>query len=191
MDREERSILAQDGKGLGSDDPDWSYGGKLVFAVAVSYRPEGTGIRPVVYNRSSVDEIDPICSSVNGPIDTPDNPFGKTAQPKTWPFKFKLCQVDQPSKSTRLARRFGSRRILTIRFAQVPKKQRSELFFLLRGRALVLFGRVYRLLFNTPDSEATVFVQTDESPPDAPDLSEPTMPSYEELLESEYPRRMS
>jgi hypothetical protein len=34
-DREERSIRAQDGKGSYSDDPDWQYGGKLIYTVYV------------------------------------------------------------------------------------------------------------------------------------------------------------
>jgi hypothetical protein len=101
------------------------------------------------------------------------------------PFSFRLLRVDQSGKSTRLARRFGSRRVLSIRFGSVPSSARTRLFLMFRGRALVLFGRVFRVLFVPPDSDSAVAVETDERAPLGPELRLPLMPSFLELLQGE------
>lgn len=105
---------------------------------------------------------------------------GKSLEALRYPFDFDLLPVESPSTSTRLARRFGSRRILTLRFKNVPRKNgaREKLFVLLRGRALVLFGRVFRVMWIGPDSEKAVAIQTNERPHKAPPLNEPIMPSF-------------
>lgn len=53
---------------------------------------------------------------------------------------------------------------------------------LFRGRALVLFGRVFRVIWIGADSEKAIAVQTNEVPPNAPPLVEPSMPSFLQVL---------
>jgi len=165
MDMEETSIVKGDLRGLGNDDPQWSYGGKLVFCVSV----EPGRTRPMRLG------------SVNGNgAAEDDNPFNTTVE---WPFSFKLRQIEQPGKSTRLARRYGSRRILSIRFGQIPQHARRRLFHMLVGRGLVLFGRVFRMIWIQPDSDSGVAVETNEQPPGSPALQPPLMPSILQLLQ--------
>lgn len=115
--------------------------------------------------------------------DTCSHPKGKSLAEQTFPFDFDLLPVESPSTSTRLARRFGSRRILTLRFKNVPRNgAREKLFVLFRGRALVLFGRVFRVIWIGADSEKAIAMQTNEIPPNAPPLAEPSMPSFLQLV---------
>lgn len=94
---------------------------------------------------------------------------GESLADLAFPFSFDLLPVESPSTSTRLARRFGSRRILTLRFKNVPRNgSREQLFFLIRGRALVLSGRVFRVIWIGADSEKAIALQTNEIPPNAP-----------------------
>ncbi|BEI84969.1 hypothetical protein CcaverHIS002_0503700 [Cutaneotrichosporon cavernicola] len=151
MDREEAVIL-DDSKtfdGVFNTSTNWPYGGRLVYAVGIRYNKDR-------------------------------RQRGKSLEALAFPFDFDLLQVESPSTSTRLARRFGSRRVLTLRFKSVPRRNgaREKLFVLLRGRALVLFGRVFRVMWIGPDSEKAMAIQTNEVPPNATPLAEPSMPSF-------------
>lgn len=162
IDREERSILAQDLMGVHNDSRDWPYGGRLMLAADLEY-----------------------CLDPKSPPHATDcsdsNPFAPV-----WPFNVNLQPVEMPGRSNRLARRFGSRRLLYLRFGTVPRQQRGLVLGLFRGHGLVLLGRVYRVLYIPPDSDTAVAVQVDEEAPGAPLLKEPKVLSFLQLLGCEF-----
>lgn len=158
IDQEERSILNQDLRGVQNDSRDWSYGGKLMLAVNLEY------------------DTNPSAPPAPSSVAT-DNPFAPA-----WPFNMRLQPIEMPGRSNRLARRFGSRRLLYLRFGSVPRQQRDLVFALFRGHGLVLFGRVFRVLYIPTDSDTAIAVQVDEAAPGAPALREPKVFSFLQLL---------
>ncbi|CAK9781596.1 hypothetical protein CC85DRAFT_6079 [Cutaneotrichosporon oleaginosum] len=155
MDREE-SVIMDNSKtfdGVFNTSAEWPYGGRLVYALGIQYNKD---------RHRAGESLDALSS----------------------PFSFDLLPVTSPSTSTRLARRFGSRRILTLRCKNVPRRNgaREKLFTLFRGRALVLFGRVFRVMWIGPDSEKAIAIQTNEVPPCGTALAEPPMPSFLNII---------
>lgn len=184
MDMEEVSINDVDLRDVGNDSQTWPYGGSLVFAVAV--RRDNVGIRPMQVTAVDQEAADnPYRRSPTKAMDPPSNPFGARAAAKSapFPFRFQLLPFEPPTKSTRLARRFGSRRVLTIRFSDVPRDQRPRLFRMLLGRALVLFGRVFRVIHAPADADHATAIQTNEAVPNTPSaVVESGTMSFLELL---------
>ncbi|KAL1406355.1 hypothetical protein Q8F55_008054 [Vanrija albida] len=185
MDAEE-DLIRKGNEALSAFDEDnrlWNYGGRLVYAVNVIYDPRGvrtidTHPTPVAARRAN--------SFSDRPIDTSDNPMGPSAadtQTVGFPFRFELRPVDPPTKSTHLARRYGSRRVLTLRIRDLARDTRPQLFQMLLGRGLILFGRVFRVMWIPPEAETAIAIQTDEVAPGLPNLPyEPLMPSLMELI---------
>lgn len=163
IDREERSIMDQDLRGVQNDSRDWPYGGKLMLAVNLEYDTSPTTPPSAPNSFAS------------------DNPFAPV-----WPFNMQLEPIELPGRSNRLARRFGSRRLLYLRFGSVPRQQRDLVFGLFRGHGLVLFGRVFRVLYIPTDSDTAIAVQVDEEAPGAPALKEPKVFSFLQLLGCEF-----
>lgn len=162
IDQEERSIMDQDLRGVHNDSRDWSYGGKLMLAVNLEY-----DTHPTTPHNSAGSFAD-------------GNPFAPV-----WPFNMQLQPIEMPGRSNRLARRFGSRRLLYLRFGSVPRQQRDLVFGLFRGHGLVLFGRVFRVVYIPTDSDTAIAVQVDEEAPGAPALREPKVFSFLQLLGGE------
>lgn len=163
IDQEERSIMDQDLRGVQNDSRDWSYGGKLLLAVNLEY------------------DIHPTSPPYPPDSFADGNPFAPV-----WPFNMQLQPIEMPGRSNRLARRFGSRRLLYLRFGSVPRQQRDLVFGLFRGHGLVLFGRVFRVLYIPTDSDTAIAIQVDEEAPGAPALKEPKVFSFLQLLGCEY-----
>lgn len=174
LQKEDESILKNDLRGVLSADPDWRYGGKVAFVVTVS---PATG-RPS-------DKI--LLPGVTVPATEPGgfNPFVDSTNAKitnTLPFLMSLNAPDIPGKSFRLARRFGSRRVLQFRlkgFKSAADKSRLKDLFV--GRRFLLFGRTYRALWSPPDRDSVFAIETPEGyqGPDA------VMPTFSEVLASE------
>lgn len=133
VDLEEASIRAGDLRGVGNTDPNWHYGGKLVYTVNVA--------------------LD--CDRL-----------------------FALSPADLPGKSFRLARRFGSRRILVFKLKGTGA-QRRRAMDLFVGRRLVLFGRCYRAFWAPPDRDAIIALEVSDS---AVSVYDPAVPSFEQYL---------
>lgn len=162
IDQEEASIMDQDLRGVHNDSRDWPFGGKLMLAVNMDYNTN-PATPPCVASSSKA-----------------DNPFSRV-----WPFNMQLQPIEMPGRSSRLARRFGSRRLLYLRFGSVPRQQRDLVLGLLRGHGLVLFGRVFRALYIPTDSDTAIAIQVDEEAPGAPAIREPKVFPFLKLLECE------
>jgi len=148
-DREELSIRAKDGKGSYSDDPDWKYGGKLIYTVYI--RPiEKTKARIAADNRPSIELY---CQDMTDP-------------PKLIPFSMELRPPTMTGKSFHLARKYGSRRILNFKFADIKgPKARQEMFDLFEGRRFCLAGRVYRAWSAATDKSSCIAIEVNDSIP--------------------------
>lgn len=93
-----------------------------------------------------------------------------------------------PGKSFRLARRFGSRRVVTFKLKDCVQKHRNQLLDLFMGRIFVLFGRSYRAVWAPPDRDSVIAVEMGDElegvilrPREAPD---PLMPRFADLMAS-------
>jgi hypothetical protein len=105
-------------------------------------------------------------------------------------FSMELRPASMTGKSFHLARKFGSRRILQFKFADISNPQaRQEMFDLFNGRKFVLAGRVYRAWSAATDKSAVVAIEVDHSIPGVTIGSrmprmDPDMPSFLEQLRS-------
>jgi hypothetical protein len=207
-DREEVSIRSQDGKGSYSDDPEWKYGGKLIYTVYV--RPiekptrrklEAAGSTAVhLYHTNAEMPTSAQSSSqdrqrtMGNRVPAGANPFDrqrtKTDCPSRLPFTMELRPPSMTGKSFHLARKHGSRRMLNFKFEEIKDpKARKEMFDLFVGRRFVLAGRTYRALWSATDKSAVVAIEVNEPIPGItvfPGLSpvDPIMPTFIELLRS-------
>ncbi|WVQ93483.1 hypothetical protein IAU59_000557 [Kwoniella sp. CBS 9459] len=198
VDHEEDSIRKGDMRGLGNDSLAWSYGGKLVYTVAVcptEFKSEFTRSE----SRSRVEAApQPIrsrsmsrtCSSFSrthsGPTDPADNPLRPGAMdPDAFPFKLILRAPDMPGKSYRLARRFGSRRIINFKLKDVPYNSREKVLEMFVGKIFIIFGRPYRALWAPAGSDSVFAIETNEEVSGMSPYRQsllPEMPSFEGLL---------
>ena len=171
MDMEEESIRRGDLPGVGTDNPRWSHGGKICYSVVV--RPANAR------NNHCVSLSETSAFPRKGyPVKILEQPV-----PDKLNFTMDLCPPEMPGKSFRLARRFGSRRILSFKLKDfTSSKQKSDLISLFTGRILVLFGRTYRALWAPPDKDSVFAIETNDS---NQQLSEAPMPAFQEILESE------
>jgi hypothetical protein len=182
VDREENSIRAQVGKGLLSDDRDWPCGGKISYTIYVCpvcpvtaksseialdsriqlYTPIPEP--PTVSALSTLRQKQAIFTPGPGPVDRVDKPVGpssrKVVAPLYMPFSMTLGPPKMSGKSFRLARRFGSRRILDFVFKDIKKqKERQAMSELFVGRQFALFGRIYRAIWAPADKSALFAVE--------------------------------
>ncbi|KAK8861624.1 hypothetical protein IAR55_002447 [Kwoniella newhampshirensis] len=198
VEREEASIVAGDLKGVGNDSIDWPFGGKINYTVAVV--PQIAKIDSFDHLRTKADRTNSadkrrqaFAASTRSacPIDTSDNPLGPHAASNTSPsdlsssFKFQLRAPSMPGKSHRLARRFGSRRVITFKVKDCLPKYRDQVVNLFVGRVFVVFGRPYRAIWAPADGDTIFGIET---PDEGPEILksylrvEPTMPSFDEMF---------
>lgn len=171
-DREEASIRAQDGKGSYSDDLDWKYGGKLIYTVYV---------RPTK---------GPLAAECGTPVRLYSPSTITTNSPTALAFSMELRPPTMTGKSFHLARKYGSRRILNFKFADINDPQaRKEMFDLFEGRRFVLAGRVFRAWSAATDKSSLVAIEINESipgitHPTTKERHDPVMPTFLEQLAS-------
>jgi hypothetical protein len=165
MDKEEISIRANDLRGVGSKSVDWPYGGKITYSILVE--------PSTVYDDSSIQtdnipvNIPWTPSQARGPTDTPDNPFSphptQQSSPNRLPFTMTLLPPGMPGKSFRLARRFGSRRVLSVKWKSSKDNRNAlnseQLLTLFSGREFVLFGRRYAPIWAPADRNMVFMVE--------------------------------
>lgn len=186
MDQEEDSIRRGDLSGLGNDSPDWSYGGKIIYSVTVQPVKQGLDTTPVQFVQPNLSSTGSIASQAE---------FGNVALVKTGKrstaFAMTLQPPEMPGKSFRLARRYGSRRILHFKFKDFKDAQeKSAILQLFIGRIFVLFGRTYRALWAPNDKQAIFAVETSDcaspviSPRKPRDGTGP--PSFTEIISGEH-----
>jgi hypothetical protein len=173
-DREELSIRAKDGKGSYSEDPDWKYGGKLIYTVYIrSVEKEKKG-RPAADSRSRIELYRQ----------------NVTDSPTQLGFSMELRPPTMTGKSFHLARKYGSRRILNFKFADIKgPKARQEMFDLFEGRRFCLAGRVYRAWSAATDKSSCVAIEVNDSIPGLTipatmKRNDPEMPSFIDQLAS-------
>jgi len=152
VDREEESIRDDDMRGVGNDSPDWPFGGKISYSITVKPCASRSDDRVSTGLGSYVPPTRcfPFKSGCNGPVDPPGNPFSPCAGPDEsspsadrLPFSMSLQAPDMPGKSFRLARRFGSRRVITFKLKECGQKNRQQLLELFMDRVFILFGRAF------------------------------------------------
>jgi hypothetical protein len=148
MDREEDAISK--GLILGSpfDDSDANYGGKIAYSIVV--RPETRFQSQVVMpDVPKPPEFEPFKGKPRG------------YRTNSLPCSMSLCEPDMPGKSFRLARRFGSRRIISFKLRDFRSSHDPMSLFV--GRILVVCGRTFRAIWAPPDRDAVFAVETSES----------------------------
>ena len=145
MDREEVSIRSNDLRGVLNNDPDWSYGGKIAYNIIVkpnSIRAEDCIRMPDVRKSEPEHMVNPFLTVSKGPSDR-------------FRFSMTLCPPDIPGKSFRLARRFGSRRIVSFKLRDLKSaSDRERVKELFVGRQFELMGRSYRAIWAIPDGDS-------------------------------------
>lgn len=191
VDFEEQAIRDNVNEGLLSNNPFWAHGGKLCYTVAVQplENEKKDLIKGVLIHRSTT-------SGRSSPAEadssnTSDSPFA-LSKPADLNERLLFAMTLQPpamtGKSFRLARRYGSRRVLNFKFKS-PKKEddRVQMYNLFAGRRFVLFGRVFRALWSPPDKDGVFAIEVGESIDDATrppaGQQDPKMPSFLELLQ--------
>ena len=202
VDREEESIRSNDLRGVGNSSADWAYGGRIAYSVLVqpvSLRSADC-VRTVETSESDRHGIRDHQQSLPkgshaAPIDTPDNPFSssstsKRANPDRLSFAMSLRAPDMPGKSFRLARRFGSRRVITFKLKDCSQKHRQDVLELFMGRVFILLGRPYRAVWAPPDRDAVFAVESGDEMDGVVlrnhKVLDPVMPLFSELMASEW-----
>lgn len=193
VDREEESIRAGRHEGLLSDDAKWPHGGRISYIIEVKAvekprQEKGVSLVPLPCPTEAVPTSDDDQDS-----DLTRPPFGiastaiKSTSNETLPFTMRLQRAAMSGKSTRLARRFGSRRVITFKYKSphLPEERR-KLFELFHGRQFLLFGRVYIAVWSPPDRDSVFALEVGKSEFDRFDRIrgkfEPPMPTYLETL---------
>ncbi|WVW80195.1 hypothetical protein I302_102172 [Kwoniella bestiolae CBS 10118] len=200
VDKEEISILAKDLRGVGNNSVDWPYGGKIQYILSVQLATKGEGcseLPPEILPASQANDpyrrkkpLQRAQTLPSAPTVDWNNPMGpglpSTAyEPRSFPFRFELRQPEMPGKSFRLARRFGSRRCISLKTKDIPLNKRKELKEMLTGRCLIVLGRPYRAFWAAPDGENVMLIETPEEGNGVVTKGredEPKMPSFQELL---------
>jgi hypothetical protein len=163
IDREEMSIARGDLKGVYNNDRDWSYGGKIAYTIVV--RPASLR-SPDCIVLADVDALSPELEAdrfLRGPAPAISNKL---------PFSMTLCPPTMPGKSFRLARRFGSRRIVSFKLKDFKSNaDKDRLMDLFVGRKFELLGKTYRAIWAPPDND-TVFALEMECPSPASGLKD-------------------
>lgn len=172
VDREEKSIRSGRNDGLLSDDPSWPFGGKIGYTISVvpleSSQPgKGVQLRD------------------DSPSDIEVNPTQIASEARRLQFKMELRPPTKTGKSFRLARRFGSRRILDIKYPKLRKPQDSKAMFdLFHGRTFLLFGRSYQAIWSAPDKDAVFAVEVQSTDFRHFTMAhEPSMPTFNTIMD--------
>ncbi|WWC96884.1 hypothetical protein V866_003759 [Kwoniella sp. B9012] len=202
VDREEDSIMANDLRGVGNESVDWPYGGKIQYTLSVQLASRGEECTELLTEHISPSQANnpyrvrrpfernhsaPSGSTRNhsNPPHTHIKTITTFSETRSFPFKFELRPPEMPGKSFRLARRFGSRRCISLKTKDIPLGKRKELQDMLVGRRLIILGRPYRAFWATADGENVMLV---EMPEEGSGIvtkgreDEPKMPSFHELL---------
>ena len=105
--------------------------------------------------------------STPGPTDTPDNPLGIMSDTRTtdFPFSMTIQAPRMAGKSFRLARAFGSRRVLSFKISKKLRGERGKVREMLEGRVLLVLGRTYRAFWATPEGDNVFAVETGDEMP--------------------------
>ncbi|WVQ64983.1 uncharacterized protein L199_003153 [Kwoniella botswanensis] len=202
VDREEVSIMANDLRGVGNDSVDWPYGGKIQYTLSVQLASRGEECTELLPERISPSQannpyrarkvFERTHSAPSGSTRDQTNPLHPhthtsvaLSESRSFPFKFELRPPEMPGKSFRLARRFGSRRCISLKTADIPFGKRKELQNMLVGRRLIVLGRPYRAFWAAADGENVMLVEVPEEGNGIVTKGredEPKMPSFQELL---------
>nr|XP_018264757.1 uncharacterized protein I303_02936 [Kwoniella dejecticola CBS 10117]OBR86915.1 hypothetical protein I303_02936 [Kwoniella dejecticola CBS 10117] len=194
VDKEEEAILASTFEGVGTERVDWPYGGKIQYVVSVKMTEDGKGCSERLFGPPSLSQENnpykrgarPFSRSTslpNGRVEKRSSAF--TTAGGSFPFSFILRPPEMPGKSFRLARRFGSRRIVSLKVKDVSSKFRGTVKDMLVGRCLIVLGRPYRALWCTADGEGVMLVEVEESAPEVVTVGrelEPPMPDFLGIL---------
>ncbi|WRT65729.1 uncharacterized protein IL334_002677 [Kwoniella shivajii] len=194
VDKEEMSIVRKDLKGVGNESLDWPYGGKIQYTISVEptkIKSEFASVIPETQLSQGINPYRTMSRSKSAPVDfsnKPAKPLGTNSpiSPGHFPFKLILRAPDMPGKSHRLARRYGSRRILNLKIKDVPSGDRRRLKEMLLGRCLIVLGRPYRALWATADGQGVMLVETPDQVSGVISAGrdhEPDMPSFQILLQ--------
>ncbi|OCF57860.1 hypothetical protein L486_03881 [Kwoniella mangroviensis CBS 10435] len=202
VDREEDSIWANDLRGVGNESFDWPYGGKIQYTLSVQLASRGEECTELLSEHISPSQANnpyrvrrsfernhsaPSGSTRNhcNPPHTHVDTITTFPETRSFPFKFELRPPEMPGKSFRLARRFGSRRCISLKTKDIPLGTRKELQDMLVGRRLIILGRPYRAFWATADGENVMLI---EMPEEGSGIvtkgreDESKMPSFQELL---------
>lgn len=168
MDGEEEILRSED---FGSLDGTLTCNGRIAYSIIV--RPS----KPRDMDKLLLGDMEP-------PKDIPPS----QAAPKDWrsnllPFKMTLCEPDMPGKSFRLARRFGSRRIISFKLRDFAWGNTKDAMSLFVGRILDVLGRPYRAFWAPPDRDSVFAVEMSDPGPRY--LLHSVMPTFAEFLSSE------
>jgi len=172
MDQEEVNTQANDYGITGKRDEARVYGGKVSYAIVVrpAIRFEGQCVSTAHNTNSVGTRQDPRANS-------------DRHQTNSFWFKMSLCPPDVTGKSFRLARRFGSRRVITFRLKDFRSHQKADVIGLFVGRRFLLFGRTYRALWAPPDRDSVFAIEVfDGSCAVHHDIP---IPSFQDVLNSE------
>ncbi|WWC68587.1 uncharacterized protein I206_102517 [Kwoniella pini CBS 10737] len=202
VENEEASIMANDLHGVGTERVDWPYGGRIQYTISVQMADKNEGCFEKTYEPPTLSQENNIyhraqrtfSRSTSLPSQrkqTLEKLNGHEEQPivnqaQKFPFKLVLRPPEMPGKSCRLARRFGSRRIISLKIKDVPNRFRSELKAMLAGRCFVILGRPYRALWCTADGEGVMLVEVPEHAPGSVTTGrelEPSMPTFLRILD--------
>ncbi|ORY24068.1 RNA dependent RNA polymerase-domain-containing protein [Naematelia encephala] len=181
-EREEKSIVASDLRGVGNDSHDWPYGGRLAYSIIVTPLDQPKDERAVKLATSLIDDENPYRQSPRKREHSPNKSPVKC--PTSLPFRLDLCKPEISGKSFRLARRFGSRRIVLFKLAKIKSaKQRKAVLQLFVGRCFIIFGRSFRPLWAPADRDTLFAIETSEFFPNEPTNKPcPRMPTILDLL---------
>ncbi|WWC87943.1 uncharacterized protein L201_002843 [Kwoniella dendrophila CBS 6074] len=199
IDNEEASIAANDLRGIGNNSIDWSYGGKIQYVISVQHAEGGEGCSEFKPDPPTMSQVNNVYLARNRQFTRSstlpsrsqlksDNPLGPDYDndnpSKTFPFKFVLGPPDMPGKSFRLARRYGSRRIISLITKDITnrKGEREKLKEMLLGRCLIILGRPYRALWATAEGSVMMIETSEKAPGVMSKNPDPKMPSFLELL---------
>lgn len=186
-EREDVDIDSAVPQGIGSDDTKWPYGGNIAYSFNVELaKTAASRVKLLPTAPPSPTNIyrSPRKQRAVGPFDTPDNPLGPIATRNASSEMNFTVTIQKPrfaGKSFRLARRFGSRRIVTFK---IHRKVRAEhnVVDLFSGRVLLVMGRTYRAFWVTPEGDNVFAIETGDELPDGLMRVGRSMQSFEDTM---------
>jgi hypothetical protein len=188
--REEADIQSNTRRGVGSYDKDWPYGGNIVYSIAVDLADKARSSERVqILQQSPPSPTNPYRSprKRDGLSDETSNPFGMMASNKPPPdlkFTTTMQKARLGGKSYRLARRFGSRRIVTFKISSRIRTQHNVVD-MFAGRIMLVMGRTYRAFWATPEGDNVFAIETGDELPEGLTRVGPPMPAFQDLMARE------
>lgn len=197
VDREEADLASGENRRLYNESPDWPYGGRLSYGFTV-VKPDIEGPTEArIYTPRSGDPTsgesipmadmqlaDASSTSGGGAAKRPAK-SSRGKSPGSLGVAFKPFLPDLSGRSFRLARWYGSRRVLSFRIQTYGKGRvkGEDLVGLFTGRILLVCGRTFRALWAAPDGRSFFAVETnDPLPPQFPPRSTDGLLSLQEIL---------